>query len=545
MSLDNLNMQEIIEQAQQLLAKEKHISKAFRAVLMLLFKFLHLMLNSIQLTPVPEVDALKKENDRLKELLSSMRQDVFGKKSEQSDTILAPTNTTDATISVAAYTRQKKLKTHGRNIDTSNLPRYKIYHDLDLKHKTCKCCSCNLINIGEDIAEQIETIPATLYVVEHVRYKYACRTCQTLVMAPKPLSPIPKALAGSSLLAEVAVNKYQYHLPLYRQSKIYKSYNIDLPDNTLGNWVMQAGKLLMDYLLDPLWQAVRSVKYLQVDESPVKVQVTNKKGYLWVYLAPYAGKGLVFFEFSLTRSGSIAEERLAKFKGLLQTDAYAGYNNLRQNKNVVGLGCLTHARRKFSEVVKITNDHRGIAAEFIERVKPLYALEDKIRTLQIDFRTRKRLRQKQAWPILIKLLSWLKKQQSKVPAKSKLANAINYTLNQWKYIVAYVQHGMAEIDTNKVENEIRPSALGKKNWLFMNNENSGVVNAFWYSLIQSALINKLNPKIYIQYLLVNIHMLRKKHIDPVTLLPHNIDQNTLQEFSKQQNRLVKQVINSS
>jgi len=366
-----------------------------------------------------------------------------------------------------------------------------------------------------------------------------------VITAPKPKAPLPKALAGSSLLTDVIINKYQYHCPLYRQSKIFASYGAQLPDNTLGNWTLQTANQLMPYLLEPLWQAALSSPYLQIDETPVTIQTENKKGYLWAYLAPYAGQGLVLFDLSLTRSSSVPETRLSHFKGIIQTDGYGGYNNLRKRPDITSCGCLTHSRRKFVEVVKITQDKHGIAAEFIERVKPLYALEARMRQLQLNHHSRKRLRQKQAWPIIKILFPWLKKQFTQVLPKSKLGQAIYYTLNQWPSITAYLRHGMAEIDTNFIENEIRPVALGRKNWLIMNNKNSGGVHAFWFSLIASALKNQLNPRIYIHFLIAHIHEIRKKEIKPEKILPHTINKALLQEFSNKQDELAKKIFDSS
>lgn len=545
---DNYNVKDTIELAQQLLEQEKKISKTFKAVLIMLFTLMRLILDNLSGNREQEDNDLKAENERLQEELLLLRQKIFGKSSETQ--IGEPMLTVDAngpgeTIIVAAHTRSKKAKIRGRNIDTSLLPRYKVYHDLEPTQHTCQCCNNNLVKIGQDVCEQLEILPKLIYVVEHTRYKYACRTCHTLIMAPKPPSPLPKALAGGSLLAEVAVSKYQYHSPLYRQSKIFASFNADIPDNTLGNWMMQSGSQLMECLAEPLWQAALADRYLQVDESPVKVQTADKKGYLWTYYAPYVGGGLVMFEFNLTREGSVAEQRLATFKGLLQTDGYYGYNNLRKREDITGLGCNTHARRKFSDVLKISKNITGVAAEFIARVKPLYALEVKMRDLNVSFHTRKRLRQKQAWPVFKALRPWLKQQLTKTPPRSKLAQALKYTLNQWPYLIAYLRHGKAEIDTNWVENEIRPSAIGKKNWLFMNNEDSGAVNAFWFSLVQSALINKLNPRIYIHFLLMNIHKLRRKDINPITFMPHLIDKDLLKKFEAEQIALAKQVLDSS
>ncbi len=485
--------------------------------------------------------ALEQEIALLKEQLLLAGKHRFGSKSEANlgEDIISQ----DTTLVIPSHTRKKPSKKNGRIIDLSGLPRYKHYYDLDEAHKNCPQCSKVLTRIGEDVREQLEIIPMHLYVVEQTRYKYACKPCNTIIMAPKPLSPIPKALAGGSLLSEVIVNKFQYHLPLYRQAKMFASINAVIPDNTLGNWVMQAGDLLLPYIGEALWQAVLKVKYLQADETPIKLLKPNKKGYIWTYFALH--QRLVVFEVAETRKGEIAENRLANFKGLLQTDGYAGYKNLRARKDIVGFGCLSHARRKFADVLKITKNNTGIAAEFINKIKPLYSLEAKMKELACSFHTRKRLRQKQALPIFKELHAWLKQQKPKVPPNSKLGQAINYTLTQWKYIAAYLSHGMAEIDTNYIENEIRPIAIGKKNWMFMESITSGAINAFWYSIVASALLNGLNPRTYIHFLLMKVHDLRQGKIDAFTLLPHVIDKKLLIDFAAQQIAIGKKIFDSS
>lgn len=156
------------------------------------------------------------------------------------------------------------------------------------ENKICQVCNHPLQKIGQEISEQLEVLPLRLYVAEHIRYKYTCRCCQTLRMAPKPKAPIPKALAGGSLITEIIVNKYQHHLPFYRQSKILASYNAVMSDNTLGQWVGQSGSGLMP-IYQAYWQAALKANYLQVDEMPVKVLKPNKTSYLWTYFAPHIG----------------------------------------------------------------------------------------------------------------------------------------------------------------------------------------------------------------------------------------------------------------
>ena len=510
-----------------------------------------------------KIVTLEEENARLKELLKSQQQALFGKKSEASvspgeekkenqegEKGLGQAQPTQQMQSVAAHTRRKKC---GRTLDTTDLPRYQIIYDLPEDQQICACCQGSLHPISDDISEKLEIIPARYCIMESVRRKYGCRTCQIIVMSPKALAPIIKGMAGPSLLTDVILNKYQYHLPLYRQSKIMKSHGIVISDNTLANWLMQCGDGLLS-VYDALWHILKS-RYLEVDETPVKLLNPEKKAYLWTYYAPHingetdqvrcGGKGgLVVFEMNETRAGAVATNRLKDFNGLLQTDGYAGYNPLRERDGIVPLGCFTHSRRKFDEVIKITGDKNGIAHQMLERMKPLYALEARMKDTKITFHTRKRLRQKSARPIIQSIHQWLRSIRPSVPPKNKLATAIEYTLNQWQYITAYLRHGMAEIDTNGVENKIREIALGKKNWMFIGHKESGKIHALFYSLIISAVLNEINPRVYIHYLLTKIHDLRKKTIDPATLLPDRIDRALLQQFSEEQIMLGKKMLGS-
>jgi transposase len=498
------------------------------------------LLNSEYQNALKKIEALGSEITRLKEQLALMQHQRFGKKTEVS--VGEPL--VDVLQTVAGYTRKKGHKSVGRTIDTSLLPRHKIIHDLAETDKQCACCHQALSCIGQDVSEQLEVLPMQLYVAEHIRYKYACSHCQSIQMAPKPKAPIPKGLAGGSLITEIVLNKYQYHLPLYRQSQILASYQAKIPDNTLGQWVSQSGAGLLP-VYEALWDACLKAGYLQVDETPVKVLKPEKKGYLWAYYAPHCAKGLVFFELSLTRSGAVAEKRLADFKGRLQTDGYGGYTKLRERSDITGFGCLTHARRKFDEVLKISKNPDGIAAEVIKRLKPVYALEARMKALGLSFHTRKRLRQKQAWPLLKALKSWLTQNRHRVPGNSKLSIAVQYLFNQWPYLIRYCRHGSVEIDTNGVENRIRPEALGRKNWLFIGNEDSGLIHALWYSLIYSALLNGLNPRVYVHYLLSKIHDLRSKKVEPSTLVPHVINLEALTAFANEQIAIGNRFFNSS
>lgn len=410
----------------------------------------------------------------------------------------------------------------GRKIDTSKLERERIVHDLTAEEKTCKCCGKDLEKIGEDVSEQLEYIPATVKVIEHVRPKYTCRSCATIKMAEKTEAPIAKCLAGASLITEVIVKKYDQHLPLYRQAKIFLQDGINIPANTLGNWVMQAGSLLLP-LQKALWQQLEKTNILQADETPVQLLSLNKKGYMWAYHSLVKENRFILFEYNNTRSGEVVTNRLKNYQGYLQSDGYAGYNKLRQQSGVIAIGCWAHCRRHFADVIKIGGS--GKATEAIKYIASLYALEREAKALSCA--ARKELRQEKAKPILQDIKLWLDQTEFEVPPQSAIGKAIAYAKSQWPYLAAYAEHGEPEIDNNLVENQIRPFALGRKNWLFLGNEKSANIASLLYSLIQTCKLNDINPRAYLSYVLKQVHKLRRYQIDPVSLLPQFIDKNLL------------------
>lgn len=498
--------------------------------------------------PLSEYQALKASISelearvvRLMEEIKTLRHQHFDKKSE---TLQKPSGDeakvdTDGlkTELVSNYTRKKRNDARTRLIDTSSLPRYIIEHDLS--DSNCHHCHEPMSCMGVVRSEKIELLPQLLYVVEHQQKKYTCSTCQDIKLSPKPLSVIPKGLAGASFIKELIINKYEYHLPLYRQSKQWASQKISISDSVLSRWVQQVGEGLL-ILYTALWQALEQSHYLQVDESPVKVLKPERKGYFWCYLSPL--QKLVFYELSLMRSGLVAEKRLKRFKGLLQTDGYSGYTVIKARCDMTGFSCMTHSRRYFHNVVKISNNKDGIAAYVLSQFSKLYAIEAFARENQLDFRTRKRLRQKQAFLILKHLFKYLKQKAKIVPPKSKLGDAIRYTLKREKELKRYLRYGEVEIDTNLVENKMRPVALGRRNWLRVGHEGSGHISALFYSLIQSCLLNGINPKIYIHYLLTQRHVLRRQPNLAHDLLPNRISSDILEVFEKEQFGLIRQVI---
>jgi transposase len=419
------------------------------------------------------------------------------------------------------YTRRKP-KSCGRQLDTSKLLREQRIYDLPNAEKTC-VCGCQLEKMGQDIAEQIEHIPEQLKVIEHVQIKYTCRQCETIKTAAKLEAPLPKCMAGASLIAETIIKKYDHHLPLYRQSKIFAGQGLDIPDNTLGNWVMGAAEALSP-LQEAAWQQVLKTHTLQVDETPVTVLKPHKEGYMWAYHSCDTNQRFMLFEFTLSRAGEHPQRRLADYKGNLQTDGYSGYNKLRSHPDIHHFGCWDHCRRKFTDVVKISgNNKSGKAGDMLALIEKLYQVEDEARGSPPE--ERKVLRQEKSKPILALLHARLQKIHA--PPQSTLGKAVQYSLNQWPYLCRHVDYGEVEISNCWIENQIRPFALGRRNWLFVGNEVSANKSAFLYSLIQSCKLNAINPRHYLRYVLNKTHAMRRKEIDPVTLLPQFIDKNLL------------------
>jgi transposase len=477
-----------------------------------------------------KMDFLKEEVHWLKEQLGLLKNDRFGKKTEQLSTVQPELfdeadldasgeliETPEAEEETLIYTR-KKTQRSKRYLDTSTLPRERKLHDLPEAEKTC-ACGKEKHKIGDDIREEIQAQRTTLKVIEHVRPKYACRSCESVSMAPAVELPIPKSKAGTSLLVEIILNKYAYHLPLYRQAKMFKIHGLNVSDNTLGYWVMSAAKVLEPLNL-ALFKALKMSTALQVDETPVKILKPDKKAYLWAYHSYLPGKRFIVFDFSLTRAGVNVNERLDNFSGLLQSDGYSGYNQQRAREDIINLGCWDHARRYFVDVVKAAgNNKTGKAGGILKLIGKLYKIEAEIKNATPE--ERYQYRQQYAKSVLEHVKSYADKIHA--PPNSLLGKAVHYLKTQWPELIRYIEYGHAELANIWVENQIRPFAVGRRNWLFIGNETSGQRAALLYSLIQSCYLNDIDPHVYLTYVLNQAHAMRKGEVDPAQLLPHTID----------------------
>lgn len=381
----------------------------------------------------------------------------------------------------------------------------------------------DMVRIGEEVTEKLAQVPAQLFVLRYVRPKYVLNGHDGVAIASLPEMALPKSIADASLLASIITSKYLDHLPLYRQQAIYSRHGIDLSESTIGHWVDQSATLLQP-LYEALAHSITTVGgYVQVDESRIQVLDSEKKGqthrgFMWLYLDPK--DKMVLFDYQHSREHYHPHQRLKNFNGILQSDGYDAYTYFDTVPGVVHLHCMAHARRKFFDA---KNNDFVRANHFLTQVQKLYQIEADLREQNADDQTRQRLRQEKARPILEKLRQWLEEEYPKVLPKSTIGQAIAYSLNRWKTLSLYIHHGMAEIDNNLVENQVRPLALGRKNYLFAGSARGAKNAAIFYSLLASAKLNDLNPFLYLYTILQRLpqHPINRIH----ELLPYNFKEN--------------------
>lgn len=391
---------------------------------------------------------------------------------------------------------------------------------LEPEEKVCPHCGQEKCEIGCEKSERYEYIPAKVIRHEIIRPKLACKCGQAGVsIAPLPPSITPQGCADSSLVAQVILAKFVDHLPLYRQQQIFVRLGVNIPKSTLGDWVTQAATWLEPIVREMKRQLLAS-DYLQADETPVNVMdpdVKGKtvKGYLWVMGLP---GGNVVFEFHPGRGKAEAKKLLDGFKGYLQRDGYSVYSSLvkEPGQQLIPVGCWGHARRKFIDA-ELT--HSAHAPPFIDEIRKLYLVEAVAREQQLDPQQRKVLRQEKSKPVLEKLLPELEQAVAQNLPQSPLGKAASYCLNEWTALNRYLDDGRLEIDNNLTENAIRPTAVGKKNWLFIGHPEAGWRSAVIYSIVVSCQRRGIDPAQYLTDVLRRLSAMKQSQLS--TLLPQN------------------------
>ena len=406
-------------------------------------------------------------------------------------------------------------KRPGRNPLPKELERIEHRHEPE----SCQCGKCgrDLVKIGEDISEQLDCEPSRFFVHRHIRPQYACRGCETITAPEVPAAIIDGGLAAPGLLAWVLIHKFQDHLPLYRIEQICARSGVTIARSTLASWVGQVG-FQLEPLVDRLTELLRQRDVLHADETPVQQldpgKGKTKKAYLWVYRSNDLATGppIVVFDYQTSRAGQHVRNFLADWKGALMVDDYAGYEALFK-KDVIELGCMVHARRKFMDLWK-ANKH-PVAEEAINRFAELYRIEAEAKDLKPE--DRKLVREQHAKPRLEAMHAWMVEMRAVTAKGSPLSKALNYSLKRWPALVRYVERGDYPIDNNPVENTIRPVAVGKKNWLFTGSERAGRRAAMIQSLLGTAQLNGIEPYTWLKETLEKLPGWPQSRIDE--LLP--------------------------
>jgi transposase len=476
-----------------------------------------------------ENQLLREENMFLKMELAKIKKLLYGAKSER----FVPTSTGQMTLEFAqeensseaketapvptetiTFTRRKRKEDAGlpvRSPIPAHIPRQEteiLPEGIDLN---------NAKKIGEAITEYLEYEPGKIYVKQIIRPKYITQDTK-IHIADLPSQPIPRSNVGPGLLAHILVSKFVDHLPFHRQRKQMLREGVDVAQSTINDWV-RGGCKLIEPLYDLVLSKVQKSGYIMADETPIPVLTEEKKqsthkGYHWVYFSPV--DKLLCFIYHKSRGREAPEQFLENFSGILQTDGYAVYDTFGKRKEITLAGCMAHARRKFKEAF----DGGEIRAEeALALFAKLYDIERTAREKSLMAEERLALRQENSVALLNELHQWLKTTLESALPKSRLGQAIAYTLGIWNRLTEYSRNGMLEIDNNWVENKIRPVALGRKNYLFAGSHEGAQRAAMIYTFFAICQLHEVNPQTWLTDVLQRIpdHNIQKLE----ELLPQN------------------------
>lgn len=485
----------------------------------------------IKAMPVDELQRLIAEQQfhiyHLRSEIARLRHDLFGKRSEKLSGIDKEQSLLFNEIESGAKSEEEELqsladraplfvrehtrKKPGRRPLPSDLPRREILHDLADDEKICTQHGVPLPHIGDDVSERLHIIPMQVEVERHIRPKYGqcpeCRKSRDAIapdarpevkMAPAPATLIPGSIATAALLAYIITGKFCDALPFYRLEKIFARSGVELTRATMCFWAIRiAAKTVR--LRKLLWDELRRAKILHIDETTIQVlkepqRKPTTQSYLWGYRSGGA-KPIVLFEYRMTRSGEFLRKRLRGFSGTFMADGYAGYDYLGGREGITRIGCWAHVRRKYFEAEKSGSAEAGW---FLMKIRDLYLIESKARNSTPE--ERRELRQQYSRLIIEEIHAKIHNLRATMIPESHLGKAMSYTLNQWKYLLPFLENGELPIDNNAMENDIRPFVVGRKNWLFAAVQKGAAASAFLYSLIQTAKANGHEPFWYLRYL---------------------------------------------
>ena len=484
------------------------------------------------LAQVANREELINENNRLESELAAARhriewfkRQMFGSTSERFvpddsqislDLGVAPSETERTTTKTITYDRTTKTPTvgHGRGAMPTHLP----IHDITIE-PTEDVTGCT--RIGEEITWQYEMKRGSLFVKRFIRPKYASKNHDAVTVAALPAQPIDKGNFGPAFMAGVTVDKFVYHLPLDRQRRKFKvEYRVDIAESTLCDVVRRSV-----FWLEPIYARTKEIlqrtSYLMADETPIPVLTKDGKGkthrgYFWVYYAPV--ERIVVFDYRASRSARGPCEFLSTYAGVLQTDGYAGYDEVALREDVIRAACMAHVRRKFEEALDSDRDR---ATHAIDVIRPWFTRETFAKETGASLDERFKTRLEKTVPEMIAFEQWLKDQVATLLPKSPLGTAVGYALNMWPRFNAFMTDARVELSNNLVENAIRPVALGRKNYMFMGSHDAAQRSAMIYSLVATANLRGLDPFVYVKHLLERLPGESSKNID--AYLPHRCE----------------------
>jgi transposase len=393
----------------------------------------------------------------------------------------------------------------------------RVDHHHEPENTTCGCGQA-MVRIGEDVSERLDIIPAQFFAHRHIRGKWACKCCQTLVQEPVEPQVIDKGMPTAGLVAHTTVSRFVDHIPYYRQEQINARSGVRTPRSTLASWSGQAGAALTP-LYDAHRKFVLSCSVVHADETPVAMldpgAGKTKRAYIWAYArSGFDVSPGVVYEFCVGRGAKYPLEFLKGWSGTLVCDGYGGYDKVMEQESRIGAGCLAHARRKFDELVK--DNLSPVGTQAIQRIAALYQIERQVKGFSVEDRLA--ARQSGSKPLCEDMHAWLTLERQRVPEGSATAKAIAYSLNRWDALTAYLDNGDVQIDNNHIENLIRPWAMGRKAWLFAGSELAGQRAAVVMSLLQSAKLHGHDPWAYLKDVLTRLPGHLNSCIDE--LLPH-------------------------
>ena len=482
--------------------------------------------------------------EHLQLVIAKMKREMFGPRSERSQRLIdqlelqleelvaaagEDAKAEVARVEVQGFTRRQATR---RNFP-DHLPRRRIVHPAPT---TCPCCGgSRLSKIGEDVTETLDVVPRQWFVTEHVREKFSCRSCETITQPPAPFHAIARGFAGPSLLAMMLVEKYANHQPLNRQSEQYAREGIELSVSTMADHVGACAATL-----SPLYELIKAhvfaAERIHGDDTtvPVLAKVKTRTGRIWTYVRddrPFDGAAppaAVFF-YSPDRTSIHPEQHLAGYCGILQADAYAGFNMLykpdRKPGSITEAGCWAHARRRLFELADIASNARKqkpttispIAFAAVQKFDAIFMLERSINGLSPAERVA--ARRKDIAPLVNDLIEWMKRERGKLSRHNEVAKAMDYMLKRIDVFTRFLEDGRICLSNNAAERELRGLALGRKSWLFAGSDRGGERAAVMLTLIQTAKLNDVDPQAWLADVLDRIA--DHKITDLAALLPWN------------------------